>query len=138
MTDFSLSTLVTPTRMCVAGITHEVVNAFHQCTDGKTFQVASWNVFCPDCGVNWAKRWTVDAEGMALDHQYWTSKSIRCDDCGDGSLWVPGDEAWNRSIPARLLLRELDICKSYHDPGIRSYQDYFLQIIWRRNHEKHA
>lgn len=103
-----------------------------QYADGKHFRPSSVMIFCPQCGTVWARRKVLlepdDHVGLP-----WQTRSVICRPCGNGSLWDAFDESWCKSIPPVLLKREMAIVEDYHALGIRTWDQYFSKIIWRKN-----
>lgn len=95
--------------------------------EGRNYAPESWRIMCPHCGDVWASRLLCDEPN---DH--WQVRRWPCWDCGGGSLWDAWQPPWNRSLGWELLCREMDLIKDWHDRGIRTYNQYFSEVRFRR------
>lgn len=57
--------------------------------------------FCPTCAVLWAKVKIVGQDSAVITR--------KCEQCGDGTLWIPWDHDFNVSWPRELLQREFNL-----------------------------
>ncbi len=101
---------------------------YHTHIDGRHYAPFNVRIMCASCGDVWASRHIDD---MPDRQQNWTFRLKNCEPCGNGSLFMRGDPAWNESIPPELLLRELRIISQWYERGVRTYNDYFNNIVMR-------
>ena len=78
--------------------------------DGIQYVPESWIIACQYCGSVWAKRSNTTYENIN-----WQFKLRACEDCGNGSLWDAWNKPWNRSLPEKLILREMYLLLSWYD-----------------------
>ena len=96
--------------------------------EGRNYAPESWHIICPHCGCLWATRQLVEHP-----NNNWQVKRWPCESCGSGSLWDHWNEPWNRSLGEDLLHREMGLIKGWYDRGIRTYNQYFHEVRFRRN-----
>lgn len=96
--------------------------------DGRQYVPESWIIACQHCGEVWAKRHNTTYENVN-----WQFKLRACPDCGNGSLWDAWNKPWNRALPEKLILREMNLILDWYETkGVTTYIKLFEHKHRRR------
>ena len=95
--------------------------------DGKVFLPANYIIYCSICGDVWGER-QVFHENAG---RYW-AKDKPCRHCGHGFIWEDYDEAWNKSLPLPVLVREIELIHNFYTEGAKNIHALFPPKSIRR------